>query len=89
MVIAKNIVKTFKLSRQQKREMGDGFQGNTIDAVCNISFTLPARSRLRAIGTQWRGQNHRIAYDRHHAQTHFGQHICRGVRHRNTKSSRA
>ena len=39
MVIAKNIVKTFKLSRQQKREMGDGFQGNTIDAVCDISFT--------------------------------------------------
>lgn len=39
MVIAKNIVKTFKLSRQQKREMGDGFQGNTIDAVCDINFT--------------------------------------------------
>lgn len=39
MVQVDNLVKTFKLSRQQKREMGAGFTGNTIDAVCNISFT--------------------------------------------------
>jgi len=39
MVIVKNLTKTFKLSRQQKREMGDGFLGNTVDAVRDISFT--------------------------------------------------
>ena len=39
MVVVEDIVKTFTLSRQQKREMEDGFQGNTIDAVQHISFT--------------------------------------------------
>ncbi|MFT5369468.1 MAG: sodium transport system ATP-binding protein [Candidatus Latescibacterota bacterium] len=39
MVIVKNLTKTFKLSRQQKREMGEGFTGNTVDAVRDISFT--------------------------------------------------
>jgi sodium transport system ATP-binding protein len=39
MVIVKNLTKTFKLSRQQKREMGEGFLGNTVDAVRDISFT--------------------------------------------------
>lgn len=44
MVVVEDVVKTFTLSRRQKREMEDGFQGNTIDAVHHISFTcLPGR----------------------------------------------
>ena len=34
-----DVFKTFKLSRQQKREMGHAFQGNTVDAVAGVSFT--------------------------------------------------
>ena len=39
MVEVKNLTKTFKLSRQQKREMGDGFAGSTLNAVDDVSFT--------------------------------------------------
>jgi len=56
MVIAKNIVKTFKLSRQQKREMGDGFQGNTIDAVCAISFTCQPGRVFALLGPNGAGK---------------------------------
>ena len=56
MVIAKNIVKTFKLSRQQKREMGDGFQGNTIDAVCDISFTCQPGRVFALLGPNGAGK---------------------------------
>jgi len=34
-----NISKRFKLNRQQKREMGGGFAGSTLDAVAGVSFT--------------------------------------------------
>ena len=30
MIVVNELAKTFKLSRQQKREMGDGFTGSTI-----------------------------------------------------------
>jgi ABC-type oligopeptide transport system ATPase subunit len=38
MIEVRSVTKTFKLSRQQKREMGSGFQGNSVDAVSNVSF---------------------------------------------------
>ncbi|MFC1537488.1 ABC transporter ATP-binding protein [Gemmatimonadota bacterium] len=38
MIVVKALRKTFKLSRQQKREMGKGFAGSTIDAVRDIDF---------------------------------------------------
>jgi sodium transport system ATP-binding protein len=44
MIKVDNISKTFKLSRQQKREMGRGFKGSTVDAVDGVSFVcLPGR----------------------------------------------
>lgn len=38
MILVERLKKTFKLSRQQKREMGSGFTGNTVDAVVDVSF---------------------------------------------------
>ena len=38
MIDVRNVSKTFKLSRQQKREMGTRFTGNTVDAVSDVSF---------------------------------------------------
>jgi len=38
MIQVRDVYKTFKLSRQQKREMGSLFRGNTVDAVAGISF---------------------------------------------------
>jgi sodium transport system ATP-binding protein len=39
MIEVKNLSKTYTLSRQQKKEMGPQFTGDTIDAVDNVSFT--------------------------------------------------
>jgi sodium transport system ATP-binding protein len=39
MIEVRDAFKTFKLSRQQKREMGSAFRGDTVDAVAGISFT--------------------------------------------------
>ncbi len=39
MIEVKEVRKTFKLSREQKREMGENFTGSTLDAVAGISFT--------------------------------------------------
>ncbi len=39
MIAVKELTKTFKLSRQQKREIGEGFTGSKIYAVNEISFT--------------------------------------------------
>ena len=39
MIEVVNIRKTFKLSREQKREMGKDFKGSTVDAVAGVSFT--------------------------------------------------
>ena len=38
MIQVRDVSKTFKLSRQQKREMGSAFRGNTVDAVAGVSF---------------------------------------------------
>jgi sodium transport system ATP-binding protein len=38
MIDVRNVTKTFTLSRQQKREMGSGFTGNSVDALSNVSF---------------------------------------------------
>jgi sodium transport system ATP-binding protein len=38
MIEVRDVTKTFKLSRQQKREMGRAFTGNSVDAVASISF---------------------------------------------------
>jgi sodium transport system ATP-binding protein len=39
MINVEHLTKTFKVSRQQRREMGPGFTGSTIDAVSDVSFT--------------------------------------------------
>jgi sodium transport system ATP-binding protein len=39
MIEVRDVSKTFKLSRQQKREMGRTFRGETVDAVAGVSFT--------------------------------------------------
>jgi sodium transport system ATP-binding protein len=38
MIQVRDVSKTFKLSRQQKREMGSSFRGTTVDAVAGVSF---------------------------------------------------
>ncbi len=38
MIVVDNLSKQFKLSKQQKREMGASFTGDTVDAVASISF---------------------------------------------------
>jgi sodium transport system ATP-binding protein len=38
MIEVRDVSKTFKLSRQQKREMGNRFSGETVDAVASVSF---------------------------------------------------
>jgi sodium transport system ATP-binding protein len=44
MIKVENIHKRFKLSRQQKREMGRGFEGSSVDAVDGVSFEcIPGR----------------------------------------------
>jgi sodium transport system ATP-binding protein len=39
MITVEHLTKTFNVSRQQRREMGPGFRGKTIDAVRDIGFT--------------------------------------------------
>ncbi len=39
MINVEHLTKTFSVSRQQRREMGPGFSGTTIDAVRDISFS--------------------------------------------------
>jgi len=56
MVIVKNLTKTFKLSRQQKREMGEGFLGNTVDAVRDISFTCQPGRVFALLGPNGAGK---------------------------------
>jgi sodium transport system ATP-binding protein len=38
MIEVRDVSKTFRLSRQQKREMGSQFRGDTVDAVAHVSF---------------------------------------------------
>ena len=39
MITVEHLTKTFRVSRQQRREMGPGFSGTTVDALRDISFT--------------------------------------------------
>ncbi len=39
MIEVKNLTKTYALPRQQKKEMGPQFTGDTLDALEDISFT--------------------------------------------------
>jgi len=39
MIDVRNVTKTYTLSSDQKKEMGPGFTGDTLDAVSDISFT--------------------------------------------------
>jgi len=79
MIAVTDLHKTFKLSRSQKREMGSGFAGSTVDAVDDISFTVqPGRifsllgpngagktTTLRMIATMLRPTSGAIEVDGH------------------------
>ncbi len=39
MIRVERLTKTFKLSRQQRRELGPDFRGTTVDAVVDVSFS--------------------------------------------------
>ena len=56
MVIVENVTKTFKLSRRQKREMGEGFSGSTLDAVCEVSFTCQPGRVFALLGPNGAGK---------------------------------
>ncbi len=56
MIVVNELTKTFKLSRQQKREMGDGFTGSTIDAVKSISFTCKPGKVFALLGPNGAGK---------------------------------
>jgi sodium transport system ATP-binding protein len=56
MVIVENLGKTFKLSRQQKREMGEKFSGNTVDAVRDVSFTCQPGRVFALLGPNGAGK---------------------------------
>ncbi|MDA0708896.1 MAG: ATP-binding cassette domain-containing protein [bacterium] len=56
MVIVSNLTKTFKLSRQQKREMGEDFTGDTVDAVRDISFTCQPGRVFALLGPNGAGK---------------------------------
>jgi sodium transport system ATP-binding protein len=56
MIEIRDLYKTFKLSRQQKREMGLSFQGNTVDAVAGVSFTCQPGRVFTLLGPNGAGK---------------------------------
>ena len=56
MISVENVSKTFKLSRQQKREMGSGFTGNTVDAVQSLSFQCEPGRIFALLGANGAGK---------------------------------
>lgn len=56
MIEVENIKKTFKLSRDQKREMGKGFEGSTVDAVAGISFSCQPGRVFSLLGPNGAGK---------------------------------
>ena len=56
MVTVENLTKIFKLSRQQKREMGEEFTGDTVDAVRDISFTCQPGRVFALLGPNGAGK---------------------------------
>ena len=56
MIEIKDLYKTFKLSRKQKREMGEGFEGSTIDAVAGVSFKCEPGKVFSLLGPNGAGK---------------------------------
>jgi sodium transport system ATP-binding protein len=56
MIRAENIKKTFKLSREQKREMGKDFEGSSVDAVAGVSFTCQPGRIFSLLGPNGAGK---------------------------------
>lgn len=79
MITVDAVSKQFRLSRQQRRELGPGHRGSTIDAVCGVSFRCqPGRiftllgpngagktTTLRMIATMLRPTSGTIAVEGH------------------------
>ena len=55
MIEVRNLTKTYTLSRQQKKEMGPQFAGDTIDAVDDISLTCEPGRVYGLLGPKHRG----------------------------------
>jgi sodium transport system ATP-binding protein len=56
MIEVRSVSKTFRLSRQQKREMGSAFQGDTVDAVSDVSFTCKPGRIFSLLGPNGAGK---------------------------------
>jgi sodium transport system ATP-binding protein len=56
MIDVRNVYKTFKLSRQQKREMGHAFQGNSVDAVSDVTFMCKPGRVFSLLGANGAGK---------------------------------
>ena len=56
MITVEHLTKTFKGSRQQRREMGPAFTGTTIDAVRDISFTCTPGRVFTLLGPNGAGK---------------------------------
>jgi sodium transport system ATP-binding protein len=56
MIKVDNISKTFKLTREQKREMGKDFKGTTVQAVSGVSFTCQPGRIFSLLGPNGAGK---------------------------------
>ncbi len=56
MIIVSHLSKQFSLSRQQRREMGPGFTGRTIEAVSDVSFTCSPGRIFALLGPNGAGK---------------------------------
>jgi sodium transport system ATP-binding protein len=56
MITIEHLTKTFKVSRQQRREMGPAFKGSTIDAIRDVSFTCQSGRVFTLLGPNGAGK---------------------------------
>jgi len=56
MITVEHLTKTFKVSRQQRREMGPAFAGTSIDAVRDVSFTCTPGRVFTLLGPNGAGK---------------------------------
>jgi len=56
MILVEHLTKQFRLSRQQRREMGEHFTGSTIDAVKDVSFTCTPGRIFTLLGPNGAGK---------------------------------
>ena len=56
MIVVDHLTKTFSVSRQQRREMGPGFKGTSIDALRDISFTCQPGRIFTLLGPNGAGK---------------------------------